>query len=438
MSIFRASSLTVTFLLFPTLALGAPPTSAPVPAGVPFVEAGAPSSTSVPTATLQTGLNADFSLVTNAATPRDDVANAHSPTAPVKVLLASALPSGDARNDGITFTYYPADKAILATGAPAVVMLPYLGATDAPEFHRFARYLAARGVASAVMTLPFHGARSVGDAPVNHFVNAPIDTVVRTWNQASSDVSTVVTWLQAQPGVDRTRIAGAGISLGAIVLHLAMGRDARIGAGVTFLGGGDLPFIFEHSLLTKIYVRKRSRRLSPEEKTKLRTIDPLSYAGFNRPRRVLMVEGSRDLVVPPRSAQELWQALGRPPRVWIPTNHLALQFAQPQVRRASFEFLQAVWRGETPLRAPKLSVPTLKIGFLSGLDSNVTPALTLEPFTLGHGLHHLPLAEFNVGLTGRGLFVGVATPLSQFIDIGLARRLNGSKVRPYVSFHVGF
>jgi hypothetical protein len=376
--------------------------------------------------------------------PQDELAvptEANAPTdamAPIKVRLPSALPSGDARNDRIAFTYYPANKAkVPATGAPAVVMLPYLGATNTPEFHRFARYLAARGVAAAVLTLPFHGARSVGDAPVNHFVNAPIDTVVRTWNQASSDVSSVVTWLQRQPGVDRTRIGGAGVSLGALVLHLAMGRDARIGAGVTFLGGGDLPFIFQHSLLTKIYVRSRPRRLSPEEKAKLRTIDPLTYAGFNRPRRVLMVEGSRDLVIPPRAAQELWQALGRPPIRWIPTNHLALQFAEPQVRRASFEFLQAVWRGDD-LRAPRISVPTLKVGFLSGLDSRITPALTFEPFTLGHGLHHLPLVEFNVGLSGRGPFAGVATPINQFADIGLARRLNGSKFRPYLSFHVGF
>lgn len=442
MSVFRASFLLILpCLLPPTLALSAPETSAPIPSNPGLAQTTESKSTSAqPRFTpLDAKAPLDDASSSNVAAPGDENANPVNPTAPMKVLLPSALPSGDARNDRITFTYYPAEGAkVPLSGAPAVVMLPYLGATNAPEFHRFACYLAARGVAAAVVTLPFHGARSVGDAPVNHFVNAPIDTVVRTWNQASSDVSSVVTWLGAQPGVDRTRIAGAGVSLGAIVLHLAMGRDSRIGAGATFLGGGDLPFIFEHSLLTKIYVRNRPRRLTAEEKAKLRTIDPLSYARFNRPRRVLMVEGSRDLVVPPRSAQELWQALGRPPRVWIPTNHLALQFAEPQVRRASYEFFQSVWRGDTDLRAPKISAPTLKVGFLSGLDSNITPALTFEPFTLGHGLRHLPLAEFNVGISGRGLYASVATPLSQFIDIGLARRLSGSKIRPYLSFHIGF
>lgn len=441
----RAPFLLCLTCSFPALALAAPLDEAPPSflsskAHVGSVDVTAPAPALLAASgAASTGTGATQETPIEATTLAVPSVNNTNPMAPIKVQLPSALPSGDARNDRITFIYFPADKTkVPATGAPGVVMLPYLGATDAPEFQRFARFLAARGVASAVMTLPFHGARSVGDAPVNHFVNAPIDTVVRTWNQAASDVSTVVTWLQGQPGLDRTRIAGAGISLGAIVLHLSMGRDARIGAGVTFLGGGDLPFIFEHSLLTKVYVRSRPRRLSSEEKAKLRTIDPLSYAGFNRPRRVLMVEGSRDLVIPPRSAQELWQALGRPPIRWIPTNHLALLFAQRQVRRASYEFLQSVWRGDANPRAPKISVPTLKIGFLSGLDSLVTPALTLEPFTLGHGLHHLPVVEFNVGLSGRGLYAGVATPLSQFIDIGLARRLNGSKVRPYLSFHVGF
>jgi len=359
--------------------------------------------------------------------------------APVRVVLPSALPSGNARNDAIAFTFYPANPATTpATGAPVVVLLPYLGATDAPEFQRFARYLAQRGVAAALVNLPFHGPRNVGDAPVNHFVNAPIDTVVHTWNQAASDVSTVVTWLETQPNIDRTRIAGAGTSLGAIVLHLVMGRDTRISAGVAFLGGGDLPFIFEHSLLTKIYVRGRPRRLTPEENKKLRTVDPLSYTAFNRPRRVLMVEGARDIVIPPRAAQELWEALGRPPIIWTATNHLALEFAQPEVNRVALEFLRRAWRGDVPLRAPKLYAPTLKVGILSGLDSRLTPALTLEAFTLGHGLHHLPIAEFNVGLSGRGFFAGIATPLSQFIDLGIARRQGSRHTRPYLSFHLAF
>ncbi len=361
------------------------------------------------------------------------------PMAPVKVFLPSALPSGYERNDRIVLSYYPADKAkVPASGAPAVVMLPYLGATDAPEFHRFARYLAARGVASAVVTLPFHGERNVGPPAANFFLSNDVDVVVKSWNQASSDVSSVVTWLEAQPNIDRTRIAGAGTSLGAILLHLSMGRDARIGAGVAFLGGGDLPLIFRKSLLTKLRSRGRPRALSPQEEAKLRTVDPLSYARFNQPRRVLMVQGSRDIVIPPRAAQELWQALGRPPIRWIPTNHLALRFAEPQIRRASYEFLRSVWRGDTNLRAPGFYAPTLKVGFLSGLDSRLTPALTLEPFTLGHGRGHLPLLEFNVGLSGRGPFAGIATPINQFADIGLARRLNGSKLRPYLSFHVAF
>lgn len=410
--LLRACLLCLSLCAFSSFARAAPdPISAlPAPFAVPLPDAAAPST------------------ITNA--PID-------PTAPIAVTLPSALPSGDARNDGIALRFFAARGAVPPQGAPAIVLLPYLGATDAPEFDRFGRYLAARGVSAVVMTLPFHGKRAVGVAPANFYINSDVDLVVKTWNQAASDVSTTVTWLEAQPNIDRTRIAGAGVSLGALVLHLSMGRDARLGAGVAFLGGGDLPLIFRRSLLTKLRLRGR-RGLTAEEEAKLRTVDPLSYAQFNRPRRVLMVEGARDFIVPPRAAQELWEALGRPPIRWLPVNHLALQFAEPQVRRATFTFLQAVWQGKTDVHAPGLFAPTLKVGFLSGLDSRVTPAVTLEAFTLGHGLNHLPLVEFNVGLSGRGPFAGVATPISQFADIGLARRLNGSKFRPYVSFHVGF
>jgi dienelactone hydrolase len=378
---------------------------------------------------------------TTPPTPEPSVAETRiSPTAPTQLWLPSERPSGNPINDRIWLTFYPA-MAGAATPAPAVVLLHYLGASSNKEMHSFARYLSRRGIAAAVLTLPYHVRRaSPGDRPINHFVAPDAKVVVQAFEQSVSDVSTVVSWLSQQNGIDPQRIGAVGVSLGAIVTHLVMGRDKRVNAGVAMLGGGDLLDIYHHSVIPKLFVKERAKNVTAQDEALVRGVDPITDAGLNQPRRVLMIQGARDLFVPPRSAEKLWKALGKPPIQWLDINHLGLQLAQKSAMKTTEAFLRQAWAGQPleSIKVPTIRVPTIKAGVLMGLDSAVTPAVQYQAFKLGKRRDHLPLLSANMGMSGRGPFIGLAATVNSSADVGLGQRLDRAKFRPYVSMHMVF
>ena len=367
------------------------------------------------------------------------VCRADSLPPPRAVTLPSAAPSGFPTVDLITLLYYPAASASLPT--PAVVVLPPSGGSARdPILRRLAQHLAARGIACAVMDLPYHGDRKRrGVAPAAPYLEGSVASSVQALGQAASDVRTVTSWLAVQPGVDPHRLGVVGISLGAIVAHLAMGEDNRLTAGVAVLGGGDLPDLSQKSLLVRLLRRLYSQPLDPATLDGLRVVDPLTYAARNRPRRVLMIEAARDLLVPPRDSTELWEALGRPPIQWLDVNHFALGLTPEPAFRAASAYLWSVWDGHPALTGdalPQAAALTLKFGLLAQWGRSVTPSLQWQFFTFAKRRDHVSLIHADLGLTGRGLFLGLGATVTPFVDLGISPRFDGHGVRPYVAFHV--
>jgi dienelactone hydrolase len=367
-----------------------------------------------------------------------------SSTTPREVELPSEFPSGDAVNDVIRFKWYPALGLDAARG-PAVILLHPLGRENQSPMHQYARYLSRRGIACAVMTLPYHGARlPAGENTIHNFVSPDIERVVSTFKQSESDASTVLTWMSTQPEVDRERLGGVGISVGAIILHLLMGQDSRVKAGVAALGGGALAESYRNNPLaqSKLLFRLFSRssnygKVTTEELKRLDEVDPLTYAKSDPPRNVLMIEAARDIVVQPQSAQVLWEALGRPPIQWIDTNHFAaIDLAKGSTMRAAAAYLKSVWDGEplAPDDIPNVHAPTIKAGVVMNLDSIVTPAIQWQFAGVGK-YQHRTLIGANVGMSGRGPFLGLAANVTSYFDLGIARRWNGNRIKPYASLH---
>lgn len=368
--------------------------------------------------------------------------------------LPSPQPSGFENNDKIVFDYYAPRHAARGsaggqvTRAPAIILLHQLmlfnvGGEPTHYMQQAAQYVAARGVAAAVITLPYHGKRAVpGRAPLSRFISGDAAAIEQAFGQSVADVRAVTDWLIARPEIDPQKLACFGASLGAIVTHLAMGQDERLRAGVAVLGGGDLASFKDQSFLVRFVLKNSVKKLNEEQLQALSRVDPITYADKNRPRQVLMIQAARDLFVSPQAARKLWDALGRPPIRWIDTNHMALILSTQSAVRAALSFIEASWNGATPSEAaaqtPRLTVPTLKLGWLTGLDSRLTPAIQYQALTLG-SRKHMSLFGANLGLSGRGPFVGLAATATPFIDLGFAYRLNGGQgLKPYASFHVVF
>ncbi|RYF47485.1 MAG: alpha/beta hydrolase [Cytophagaceae bacterium] len=268
--------------------------------------------------------------------------SAYAQPKPEIVQLPSSVTTGNPTLDTIHFEWYPAQNLGVNGKAPAIIALHSLGG-DINVPRGFARYFASRGIGAAVMELPYHFHRALpGVGPASRYLSSDVNVTALSWKQAYADVSTVMDWLEARPDVDKNRLGATGISLGAVTIHGVMGLDPRLKAAVTFVGGGDFPDIYKRSILSR-FVLHSKYKVTPEDVTTLRQVDPLAFASANRPRRVLMIQAARDLVIPPRSSQELWNALGRPPIRWLDTGHFGINLAQPQAHRAAFEFLQNAW-----------------------------------------------------------------------------------------------
>lgn len=361
-------------------------------------------------------------------------ARAQKQPKPLEFTLPSAAPSGIATDDTIPFRYFPTLVAA-GTKTPAVILLHHLGGSgDDVRYDKFAIALNKRGIAALIMTLPYHGRRRTpGLAPNRYFVG-DAKTVAQAFAQSLSDVSTAVTWLSQRPEIDANRIGGTGVSLGAFVLHLAMGRDERIRAGVAALGAGSLADIF-----VKAPGPERNAADRAADAEILRPVEPLTYADRNRPRRVLMIQAARDELVPPRYSEKLWEALGRPPIQWADVNHGGLVLSLNSVIKTAVAYLAATLgsRPDDLSGVPRLRALPIRVGLMSGLDTRLTPTVQVQFFSLGTR-EHMALLHADAGLGLRGPFVGVAATVNRNFDLGLGRRVFGHDVRPYASYHMNF
>jgi dienelactone hydrolase len=296
---------------------------------------------------------------------------------------------------------------------------------------------ARRGISTAVMTLPYHRERRhPGKSPGGPYVNDDPRRQRQALEQAVADVATIVSWLREQPAVDPDRIGITGISLGALITHLAMGQDSRLVAGVAMLGGGNLPCVQKYR--PRLITRRLGGRFDDQEMALMKPVDPLTYADQNQPRQVLMFEGARDWIFPPRCAEGFWEALGRPPIIWLDAGHIVPVRIEASAARTSAAYLASVFEGNPKQvnELPRAYVPTFKIGLISGLGTLVTPAVQWQAITLLKRPDHMSLLHADLGLTGRGPFLGLAATLTNHADFGLGYRFLADAIRPYFSFHI--
>src|ERR1051325_11896669 len=156
-------------------------------------------------------------------------------TSATNFTLPSGLPSGDVVNDQIWVTFFQAKGAPFP--APAVVLVHPLGEVRNRIMDVFGRYLAGHGISAASVILPYHMKRlPKGENSLDRFVGTDIDKVMRSYEQSAADLRVVTDWLARQPNVDSHKLGIIGVSLGAILTHLEMGRDPRLVAGVAILG----------------------------------------------------------------------------------------------------------------------------------------------------------------------------------------------------------
>jgi dienelactone hydrolase len=148
------------------------------------------------------------------------------------------------------------------------------------------------------------------------------------------DARRLLDWFAARPEVDGDRIGVAGVSLGGIMAATLLGMDERIGAGFFIMAGGGLPEIIHDSRDPRLEsfrdgVQGTEGEVDREAfveamRPTTEDLDPLSFAPNVEPDRALIVSARFDRVVPPERTEALWEAMGRPRWIKVPSNHYAI------------------------------------------------------------------------------------------------------------------
>jgi len=310
-----------TFLLLCSSVAAAPPERGEV-AFQPL-----PQEAEVPTPFRLEPARFDYELTPITSTPRYTVS---------KLTFPSPIESPDPVNNVVHAEFF--DPVGFPGKRPAVVVLHILGA-DFPLSRYLAARLADRGVAALFVKLPYYGERRPPEVPgqtPKRFLTADIERSMNSVRQGVCDVRRASAWLASRDDVDPARLGVTGISLGGIISSLAVSVDPQIQNGALLLAGGDLSKVLwgmpEAAPFRKIWIEQG--KTVDDLKRLTDPYDPVTYASGMVGKRVLMIAGNVDEVVPPESARALWEAGGKPPIIWCDCGHYsAIGYLLPGIRR---------------------------------------------------------------------------------------------------------
>jgi len=134
--------------------------------------------------------------------------------------------------------------------------------------------------------------------------------------QTAVDLMRAIDYLESRNDIDLRRIGFIGFSMGGMVGTMFCAHESRIRAVALGITGGD--FSKFKSLGGDEEAADRFREAS-------RIIDPIHYASMISPRPLLMINGSRDEIIPKPATEALFNAARDPKRIiWYDCGHIDL------------------------------------------------------------------------------------------------------------------
>lgn len=215
------------------------------------------------------------------------------------------------------------------TPAAGVVVLHILGG-DFELSRAICRALAINGVGALFVKMPYYGPRRPAGKQIR-MISADLDQTTQGMRQAVLDIRRATAWLGAQPEIDAHRLGVTGISLGGIIAALATAAEPQLSKACLVLAGGDLMKIIRESDEMAGIRKQWAQEPFDADKVaaQLRTVDPLTYAGKLKHRKLLMLNARQDRVIPPDCTQALWEAVGRPEIEWWNADHYSAAWYLP-------------------------------------------------------------------------------------------------------------
>jgi len=199
-----------------------------------------------------------------------------------------------------------------------------------------------RGLDVALLTLPYHGARTPSDARFSgeYFAVPDVSRLSEAMREAVYEIRRVIHWRREETGAP---VGVLGLSLGGYLAALTAGLCDDLDFVIPIVPPvciGDLAWRFFER--TRHHREGGSATLSKDELRRgFRVHSPLSHTLRIAPERALIVAGRGDRIVPPEHPAALWAHWGQPAIHWFSGSHLA-PFGRARIVRRIDRHLRSI------------------------------------------------------------------------------------------------
>lgn len=243
-------------------------------------------------------------------------------------------------NNVVPAEYYLPTGAKPDAKVPAAVVLDILdGGAILPRV--LARAAAIRGVAALYVPMPCYNARRPkDDAHLKYLAEDPSRTA-NGFIQTVMDVRRAKAILATRPEVDAEQLGITGISLGGIMTALCAGVDGEFARVVPILAGGQIASItFSTRETRQIRAMMEAHGMDQRDAEKFfAPVEPINFASRIDPKRCLMINASKDEVIPKSTTEALRAAIGDPEIVWVHAGHYTAIGFLPLIQQKAIDFL---------------------------------------------------------------------------------------------------
>ncbi|MCA9067716.1 MAG: alpha/beta hydrolase family protein, partial [Planctomycetaceae bacterium] len=207
---------------------------------------------------------------------------------------------------------------------PGVVVLHILGG-DFALSQMISNGLARRGVAALFVKMPYYGERRPKGIR-RRMISPNLDETLEGMTQAVLDIRRAATWLEHRQEVNADQLGVMGISLGGIMSGLSAGVEPRFQKVAMYLAGGNLHTAMWDSGISEIQQYQAEWKAAGETRDsfikKMADVDPITFAPQLKNREVLMVNASKDEVIPRACTVALWERIGTDREIiWLDAGH---------------------------------------------------------------------------------------------------------------------
>ena len=235
-----------------------------------------------------------------------------------RVRFPSPVTSPHAENNTVYAEYYrPRGPGPF----PCVIVLDITGG-DQNLSRLISTCLAQNRIGGLFVQMAYYGPRRPPGSRLR-LMSPDIRHTLAAVRQTVLDLRRAAAWMEARPEVDAKRLGILGTSLGSFMSALAGEMEPRLSRVAVLLGGGGLVDAYydnpQGTTLRKVWEALGGTKAKLAEL--IAPADPITCAANLKDRRLLIIAGSRDEIVPPKAAVALWKAAGEQKIVWFDCTH---------------------------------------------------------------------------------------------------------------------